>query len=134
MDIGSSMYSSRLGEVLQITDKVDKYLPASLNRGDIEGEIIDKFIETQPTIPIQGIENLPRQRRDQEPKIKNKKDLSTSSAKEDKKLATENLANILATYGNIKKAIDIYKKLILKYPGKKAYFAARIKKLQKKLL
>ena len=133
MDIGSSIYSSRLGEVLQITDKAAP-LPTPPHRGDSEREIIDKFIETQPTIPIQEIENLPRKSQGRKSKIKNKKDLSTSSTKEDKKIATENLANILATHGNIKKAIDIYKKLILKYPKKKVYFAARIKKLQRKLL
>ena len=123
MDIGSSIYSSRLGEVLQINELKAR---SKGTRKDKQG-IIDTFIKTNPIITPPPIKH-------QTSNIRHQTDLSTSSTKEDKKLVTENLANILATHGNIKKAIDIYKKLFLKYPEKKMYFAARIKKLQRKLL
>ena len=45
-------------------------------------------------------------------------------------LATENLAQIMVRQGKTEKAIDIYEKLILKYPQKKAYFATCIEKLK----
>jgi len=42
---------------------------------------------------------------------------------------SENLAQILLSQGKKQKAIEIYKKLIWKFPQKKAYFAARIEEL-----
>ena len=45
-------------------------------------------------------------------------------------LATENLALIMVRQGKPEKAIDIYEKLVLKYPEKKAYFASCIEKLK----
>lgn len=43
---------------------------------------------------------------------------------------TENLAQIMVRQGKPEKAIDIYEKLILKYPQKNAYFASCIEKLK----
>ena len=45
-------------------------------------------------------------------------------------LVTENLALIMVRQGKKDKAIDIYEKLVLKYPQKKAYFASCIEKLK----
>ncbi len=45
-------------------------------------------------------------------------------------MVTENLANIMIKQGRFEKAIEIYNKLIWKFPHKKAYFAARIKELK----
>lgn len=46
-------------------------------------------------------------------------------------LVTENLAAILVRQGKKDKAVEVYKKLILKIPEKKAYFATQIEELQK---
>ncbi len=45
-------------------------------------------------------------------------------------LVTENLAKIMVRQGKTDKAIDIYEKLVLKNPQKKAYFATCIEKLK----
>ena len=45
-------------------------------------------------------------------------------------VATETLAKILAKQGQLEKAIEMYKQLILIFPEKKTYFAAAIEKLK----
>ncbi|MBB5283080.1 hypothetical protein HNQ92_001206 [Rhabdobacter roseus] len=47
-------------------------------------------------------------------------------------LATESFALILIKQGKIAKAINIYEKLILKFPEKKDYFAKKIEELDRK--
>ena len=85
-------------------------------------EIIDKFIESEPQIA----------------KVKSgriagsKEDLSISSSKFNDSIISENLAGIMIRQGKIDKAIDIYKRLIWKFPQKKAYFATQIEELKKK--
>lgn len=48
-------------------------------------------------------------------------------------LVTENLAQIMVRQGKTEKAIDIYEKLVLKYPQKSAYFATCIENLKNSL-
>ncbi len=87
-------------------------------------KIIDDFIKKEPKI------------RPKKPSLKVKekpqKDLSVESTKIKNDLVSENLAIIMEKQGKISKAKDIYKKLIWKFPQKKAYFATRIKELDKK--
>lgn len=56
-------------------------------------------------------------------------DLSSLSTSFDGDLVTETLAKLCIKQGKIDKAIEIYRKLIWKFPQKKAYFAARIEEL-----
>lgn len=81
-------------------------------------ELINEFIKTSPSI------------------VRNKKiigeqvDLSTQSVVFNDDLVSENLAEIFARQGKTKKAIEIYRKLIWKFPQKKAFFASRIDEIK----
>jgi len=85
-----------------------------------KAELIDKFIADEPTI-------TPNSKPEENPS-----DLSKASSVLKEDLVSENLAIIFANQGKTAKAIDIYKKLIWKFPQKKASFAARIEELKKK--
>jgi tetratricopeptide (TPR) repeat protein len=83
--------------------------------------IIDKFIDEKPSISSRPVTKV----------IGDQEDLSIASTKFGEDLISENLAVILIEQGKTDKAIDIYKKLIWKFPQKKAYFAAQIEALTK---
>ena len=84
-------------------------------------EIIDQFIKTQPSIP--------------RPKpvatVAADNDLSEPSAQFGENIVSETLVEILLKQGKKEKAIEALKKLIWKFPQKKAYFAAQIEELRK---
>lgn len=84
-------------------------------------QIIDKFIDKKPSISSRAITTT----------MGEQEDLSIESTKFGEDLVSENLALILVEQGKTEKAIDIYKKLIWKFPQKKAYFAAQIEELTK---
>lgn len=52
-----------------------------------------------------------------------------SSSLEEREIVTETMAEVLVKQQNTQKAIQIYNKLGLQYPSKKAYFAAKIQAL-----
>ena len=86
-------------------------------------KLIEKFIQSDPQMQnVRSPEEL-----------KEKKDLSAPSVKFRDDIISENLANIMIKQGKLETAIDIYKKLIWKFPQKKAYFATQIEELKKKL-
>ena len=60
----------------------------------------------------------------------NQSDLSERSTSLSDDMVSENLATILRKQGKKEKAIDIYKKLIWKFPQKRAYFATLIEELK----
>ena len=86
-------------------------------------EIIEEFIKKEPRISKpkleKGQQNTPQE------------DLSLKSTEIKEDLVSENLAIIMEKQGKIQKARDIYKKLIWKFPQKKAYFASRIEELER---
>ena len=57
-------------------------------------------------------------------------DLSKSSTTFNDKIVSEPFAKLLVKQNNKQQAIEIYRKLILKFPDKSAYFAALIKELE----
>ncbi|HEX9650342.1 MAG TPA: tetratricopeptide repeat protein [Cyclobacteriaceae bacterium] len=61
-----------------------------------------------------------------------REDLTANITKISDSLLTENLAEIFLQQGKSDKAIEIYKKLIWKFPQKKAYFASQIDKLSRR--
>lgn len=86
-----------------------------------QSDIIDKFIAKEPSITAKASRKSPN----------NQEDLSQPSTEFNEDLVSENLAKIMITQGKTDKAIDIYKKLIWKFPQKKAYFASQIEELKK---
>ena len=57
-------------------------------------------------------------------------DLTQKSATFHDNLATENLAQVLVQQGKLQRALEIYDKLILKFPEKRRYFASLIEELK----
>lgn len=84
-------------------------------------DVIERFIREEPQIQPPQPENL---------NVENK---ARKSSEEQFDLVTETLANIYAEQAMYVKAIEVYKKLILRFPEKKSYFAPRIKELEEKL-
>jgi hypothetical protein len=85
-----------------------------------EDVIIERFIHTEPQIKPQSADKL-----DNENKAK-------KSSEDQNELVTETLARIYYDQMLYHKAIATYKKLILKFPEKKLYFASQIEQLEKK--
>lgn len=94
---------------------------ARIHQPDYQRRLIDDFMSNLDT----------QQERPLPPKEKKQpnEDLSGGSTSFDDDLVTETLAKLCIKQGKIDKAIEIYRKLIWKFPQKKAYFAARIEEL-----
>lgn len=84
-------------------------------------EVIEKFIRDEPIIHPPSSQQL------------NTENKARQSAEDNYTLVTETLANIYADQNLFLKAIEVFHKLILKYPEKKSYFANRIKELEKNI-
>lgn len=85
-------------------------------------EVIEQFIKAQPNIPNSKDKPLPP------PGI----DLSVIKPGEfGDNIISETLVDILLKQGKKEKAIEVLKKLIWKFPQKKAYFVAQIEELKK---
>jgi len=85
-------------------------------------KLIDNFIKKEPTI----------KKKKADEKMEKNDDLAKSSVSFGDDLVSENLARMMIKQGKTGKAIDIYKKLIWKFPQKKAYFASQIESLKGK--
>lgn len=84
-----------------------------------ENSLIDKFITEEPKI-----------KRPAKSEFFSPVNMAKMSMVEDLTFVTETLAKIYEKQGNYTKAINAYKNLILKYPEKSTYFAARIKAIK----
>ncbi|HHB78108.1 MAG TPA: hypothetical protein ENK85_02600 [Saprospiraceae bacterium] len=94
---------------------------------------------TEPIIPISPLPEKGPATRPEAKKPKEEKQteqvaaqLAAKSVAKDEEIISETLAKIMAQQGKKDHAIDIYLKLSLKFPKKKAYFADQIDKLTKK--
>ena len=94
---------------------------SNVTQNRIEQEkIIDNFIQSEPQIGYLR------------PEMINSENKAKKSAEDDYTIVSETLAQIYIEQTLYDKAIDIYKKLSLKYPEKSAYFVQKITDLQKK--
>ncbi len=121
--------SQKKKKLIDPTDELLTEIKSSKKKVSLEGpkqkeqiEIIDQFIKTQPT--IKGKVSV-------EEKALPKDDLSENNLMYNENIISETLAEILIKQGKKDKAIDVLKKLIWKFPQKKAYFAAQIEDLKK---
>lgn len=83
-------------------------------------EIIENFIKTQPSITKNKLAIPPP----------SATDLAEKSLVYGDNIISETLVEILLKQGKKDKAIEVLKKLIWKFPQKKAYFAAQIEELK----
>jgi len=84
-------------------------------------QIIEQFIKTQPSI------SNPKDK----PAVTPPGDLSSIKTGEfNDNVVSETLVEILVKQGKKDKAVEVLKKLIWKFPQKKAYFAAQIEELK----
>lgn len=118
--------SSRRQKKREVTDTLindivskDELIPESEKHKE-QIEIIDQFIRIQPSISgLKEKESYPS-------------DLTTIKTGEfGENIISETLVEILVKQGKKDKAIEVLKKLIWKFPQKKAYFAAQIEELRK---
>ena len=107
------------------------------------GEYISEDVPASPT-PIETFESYRAHRAaerdvafgdligyaEQKPKRSKKRKPKRASTDDAPDIASETLASLLARQGHNRKAIRMYEQLSLRYPTKKATFAAEIEKLQ----
>jgi hypothetical protein len=108
-----------LSTILEVEDEKE---PALNDKQKAQQEIIDSFINSNVGIIKADPENI------EDAKV----DLAKQSGQLSEDVISENFAKVLAKQGKIKKAVEMYEKLSLKYPEKSSYFASLIEKLQNK--
>ena len=99
----------------------DLLLDDIVQRKQLQNSIIDSFLMKDP--------GLIRTTKSQLEAMGKQEDLSVKSAKLEKGIVTESYAKILTMQGRKDKAIEVYEKLILKFPEKKTYFVTKIQEL-----
>jgi disulfide oxidoreductase YuzD len=109
-------------DILMNSPVVEDYLIDEIaQRKQLQNSIIDSFLTKDP--------GLIRTTKSQLEAMGKQEDLSVGSVRLEKGIVTESYAKILTMQGRKDKAIEVYEKLILKFPEKKAYFASKIQEL-----
>lgn len=132
-DQADELFTSDQEETAQTEDKDSSTMLQELLKHDIptdsdsnnqqmQNDLIDKFINTQDSVNLKIKPSVSA-----EEEIE---DLSSQSTEVADNLISENLAKIYERQGKKEKAVEIYQKLIWKFPQKKAYFADRIESLK----
>ncbi len=107
------------GMIAEIKSTKKKIKPSDPKQKE-QLDIIDQFIKSKP--------NIPRNKIGQQ-LTPTDTDLSESSSVFSENVVSETLVEILIKQGKKEKAVEVLKKLIWKFPQKKAYFAAQIEEL-----
>lgn len=87
-----------------------------------QSELIEKFIQNEPQM---GKQKLVHDETEQQ-----HKDLAARFTQEQEEFYTETMARLMVTQKKYRKAIQVYEKLGLKFPEKRAYFASQIEKVK----
>jgi hypothetical protein len=126
----NQMVKSKESVISEISDQelflnspvVEDYMIDEIaQRKELQNSIIDSFLTKDP--------GLIRTTKSQLEAMGKQEDLSVGSVRLEKGIVTESYAKILTMQGRKDKAIEVYEKLILKFPEKKAYFASKIQEL-----
>jgi hypothetical protein len=112
---------SRKEIIDEIVDTKSKIEPANEKQKE-QLEIIEQFIKTQPSIS---------NAKDKAGTIQEGDLSSIKTGEFGDNIVSETLVELLLKQGKKDKAIEVLKKLIWKFPQKKAYFAAQIEELKK---
>lgn len=102
-------------------EKKGKKLVSKKDKPRSANEIIDQFIENEPSISRPAAD------------FYNPVNVARESVVDKENIVSETLANIYMDQGLYEKAVRIYEKLILKFPEKSAYFAPLIEKAKSNL-
>lgn len=123
LDISATQlsFTSWLHKNSNSVNEPDKEISRPVQHQKHTEEIIDRFIETQPSIskPTAEFYSAPKKAKE--------------SLDDSKTPVSETLAKIYVAQGNYPKAIHVYHQLILNNPEKKSLFAPRIEELKNKL-
>ncbi|QIP15336.1 hypothetical protein G8759_23270 [Spirosoma aureum] len=110
---------NELAQIAETTPPEPTLSPADLERKR-QFDLIEDFIKKEPRIsPVRSKIGEPTEQ----------EDLTKRNKAVGGNLVTESLAKILTKQGKIEKAREVYEKLMVKNPEKKAYFAAKISEL-----
>ncbi len=86
-----------------------------------------------PVIPkVEKTEKQDEEKEEERQVVDEAKELAAKSVVENFDIATETLAAVLEEQGHYRKAIAMYERLMLKYPEKSTFFAAKIEELKSK--
>ncbi|QHV94821.1 hypothetical protein [Spirosoma endbachense] len=110
---------NELAQIAETTPPEPTLSPADIERKR-QFDLIEDFIKKEPRIsPVRTKLGEPTEQ----------EDLTKRNKAVGGNLVTESLAKILTKQGKIEKAREVYEKLMVKNPEKKAYFAAKISEL-----
>jgi hypothetical protein len=110
-------------ELISHIEKTKRRLKPSGQRQREQMQIIDQFIKAQPSISSLRDKNSAQ--------IPTGDLVNLKQGEFGEQVISETLVTILTKQGKKDKAIEVLRKLIWKFPQKKAYFAARIEELKK---
>lgn len=105
---------------VKLSEEFKNTVPFQVEKKNTD-HLIERFIKEDPQIKPPPADKI---------NLENK---ARKSSEDQYSLVTETLARIYIEQGLYLKAIEVYKKLVLKYPEKNAYFASEILNLEKKL-
>lgn len=105
---------------VKLSEEFKNTVPFQVEKKNTD-HLIERFIKDDPQIKPPPADKI---------NLENK---ARKSSEDQYSLVTETLARIYIEQGLYPKAIEVYKKLVLKYPEKNAYFASEILNLEKKL-
>lgn len=108
-------------ELIEEIQENKEVLPLESEKQKEQIELIDNFIRSAPSIATFK-DKLPAQLNDLN---------SVKSGEFGENIVSETLVEILVKQGKKDRAVEVLKKLIWKYPQKKAYFASQIEDLKK---